>query len=319
MLFFKIKNNIISTLTLLFLMSHLCFGQNSQQEYLESNPEKAQFNKQEWGSLKGKLKQESAGNANSSNNEDFNGNDFTPEEGNEGDNYDFEIEDYKGEYSEYQNYEDPENEDYEYDEEYDNYDAQENYYNRKDYDDGDYNTFEKKKESTPPSKPRRKNNRSSSSTNVSSGWIDFLTYLGYIVIIGVIIFIIYKLVLNYSGNEEGKAVELNFDEVPPSEIPKTELERRLEEALSKEDYREAVRIYFIFIIKDLSSKNWISWERKKTNMSYLMEMRNKPQFNLFNETVSIYDIVWYGNYTITRSNFNEVEPKFKKLLADIHS
>ena len=54
-------------------------------------------------------------------------------------------------------------------------------------------------------------------------------------------------------------------------------------------------------------------------MYYLMEMRSKPQFNLFNETVSIYDIVWYGNYTITKNNYNEVEPKFKQMLSAIQN
>ena len=125
--------------------------------------------------------------------------------------------------------------------------------------------------------------------------------------------------MRYGGSETGSIVHMDFDDVPPSEIPKTELERRLEDALAKEDFREAIRIYFIFIIKDLSDKEWINWERKKTNMSYLMEMRSKPQFDLFNETVSIYDIVWYGNYAVTKSNYNDVEPKFKQLLSAINA
>ena len=310
--------HIICLIALFYIVSLVSNAQNSQQEYLESNPSKAKFDQKQWGNLKGKMKQESSGNP-SGKGEDFNSEDFSSEQNNQEDVYDFDVEDYKGQYSEYQNYEDPENDSYEYNEEYDNYEAQENYYQQKDYDDGNYNSYEKKKDVTPPSKPkRRKKSSPPSGPSNLSGFMQFLVYLGYAVIIAVVIFIVYKLILNYNGNEEGAVVEMNFDDVPPSEIPKTELERRLEEALAREDYREAVRIYFIFIIKDLSMKNWITWERKKTNMSYLIEMRSKSQFNLFNETVSIYDIVWYGNYTITKTNFHEVEPKFKQLLAEIH-
>ena len=304
-------------MALLQLANTSLYAQNSQQEYLESNPKKAEFNQKEWGNLKGKMKQESSGSSSGAG-ENFSPDDFSSEQGNQEDVYDFDVEDYKGQYSEYQNYEDPENDDYDYDEEYDNYETQENYYQPKDYEEGNYNTYEKKKEFTPPPKPKRRKKNISPTSSSLGGFAQFLVYLGYAVIIAVVIFIIYKLILNYNGSETGAVVEMNFDDVPPSEIPKTELERRLEEALAREDYREAVRIYFIFIIKDLSMKNWIVWERKKTNMSYLMEMRSKSQFNLFNETVSIYDIVWYGNYTITKSNFHEVEPKFKQLLAEIH-
>lgn len=301
------------------MMSQLAFGQNSQEEYLQSTPEKAKFNTKQWGKLKGKMKQESSG-SNAASGEGFSGSDFSTETGSEGSAYDYEAEDYKGEYSEYQNFEDPENEDYDYDEEYDNYEHQDNYYqNDKDYDDGEYNSYEKSKSPYPVSKPKKPKKRKNEANPPSEGFFTFWKTLAFILIGGLIAYLIYYFFMSYSANETGAAVHLDFDEVPPSEIPKTELERRLEEAIAREDYREAVRIYFIFIIKDLSDKNWINWERKKTNMSYLIEMRNKPQFDLFNETVSIYDIVWYGNYTISKSNYQDVEPKFKQLLSAINA
>ncbi len=50
-----------------------------------------------------------------------------------------------------------------------------------------------------------------------------------------------------------------------------------------------------------------------------MEMRSKPQFELFNEVVSVYDVVWYGNYAISKSLYESVEPKFKQLLKEINN
>lgn len=300
------------------MIGQIAVAQSNQEEYLQSSPEKAQFNTKQWGKLKGKMKQESSGS--NASDGGFSGGDFSTESSAEGSAYEYETEDYKGEYSEYQNYEDPENEDYEYDEDYDNYEHQDNYYqNDKEYGDGEYNGYEKSKSAPPISKPKKPRKRNSNVNTPGEGFFTLWKILGIVVIGGLIAFVIYYFFMRYGGSETGTAVHLDFDDVPPSEIPKTELERRLEEALAREDFREAIRIYFIFIIKDLSSKNWISWERKKTNMSYLIEMRSKPQFNLFNETVSIYDIVWYGNYTITKSIYNDVEPKFKQLLSAINA
>ena len=87
--------------------------------------------------------------------------------------------------------------------------------------------------------------------------------------------------------------------------------------MKNNDYRLAVRIYFVYVIKELSEKKWISWEKKKTNSSYLIEMRKRKEFNTFNDTVSIFEIVWYGKRKITQADYNSIEPYFKKLLASI--
>lgn len=291
------------------------YGQVNHDDYINSSTDKKEFSEQQWKELKGKMKSESSGESNSG--EDFNGSDFSTGEGSEGDYYDYYQEDYKGEFSEYQNYEDYENSDYQYDE-YDDYESYSNdsYYN--DYDDSEkFNYYEKSEEKTKP-KPKSKPNKKSEPTKISSGALSFMQIL--LIIIGVVIlaFLIYYFFMRYQEDKNGAKIVTNFDNVAPSEIPKTELERRLEEALGKGDYREAVRIYFIFIIKDLSDKNWIKWEKKKTNISYLIEMRSRPQFELFNRSVSVFEVVWYGNYTIDQKSFKQVEPTFKQLLDSIH-
>lgn len=294
------------------------YGQTDYDDYMNSSPDKKEFSDTQWKKLKGKMKSESSGS--SSSGEDFNSSDYSTSDDiqGEGDFYDYEEEDYKGEYSKYQNYDDYENQDYEYDE-YDDYDSYSNdsYYYEDPDNSGEYNYYEKPvdKSSSPP---KRRINSDNSDVNIGSGALSFMQVL--LIIIGVVLlaFLIYYLFMRYQSDKDGATVTTNFDDMAPSEIPKTELERRLEEALGRGDYREAVRIYFIFIIKDLSDKRWINWEKRKTNISYLIEMRSRPQYELFNKSVSVFEVVWYGNYTIDRKSFEEVEPTFKKLLDDIH-
>jgi hypothetical protein len=141
----------------------------------------------------------------------------------------------------------------------------------------------------------------------------------WVVIIFLVAFLIYYVFINGDLKEKGAKVKSNFEDMSPSEIPKTELERRLETAINENNYREAIRIYFIFALKDLSNKNWIDWEKEKTNISYLYEMRGRSQYNQFNEAVNIYDHVWYGEIDITKEQYLSIEPKYKSLLNAINS
>lgn len=97
----------------------------------------------------------------------------------------------------------------------------------------------------------------------------------------------------------------------PEVISKTELELRLEEAVEREDYRECVRIYFTFILKELIRKGWINWKKEKTNYHYVLEMHKRENAAHFNECVRIYDLVWYGDYNIDQDIFGLLQPSFE--------
>lgn len=94
----------------------------------------------------------------------------------------------------------------------------------------------------------------------------------------------------------------------PTVISKTELELKLEDAIQREDFRECVRIYFTFILKELIRKNWIQWKKDKTNHHYIMEVASRPNSDVFRECVRIYDLVWYGEYEIDKSVFELLQP-----------
>ena len=149
--------------------------------------------------------------------------------------------------------------------------------------------------------------------------MGFLQYVLFGLLAVLLAFLIYQLFMKTSFDDKGAKVVDRFVELAPTQIPKSELELLLEKALANNDFRGAIRLYFIFIIKDLSEKEWIRWEKKKTNFSYLIEMRSRPQYELFNEAVSIYELVWYGNYNVEKEDFDSLEPQFKNLLNSLNS
>jgi hypothetical protein len=133
-----------------------------------------------------------------------------------------------------------------------------------------------------------------------------------IVVVVLVILLLYWLIRNYQPKERSLSAAFEEHEWNPEVISKSELELKLEAALNKENYRECVRIYFTFILKELIRNRSIHWKKEKTNFEYQLEMAGKPNAFLFNETVRIYDLIWYGEYELTRTEFEQIEPVLKQ-------
>ena len=303
------RHLIIHTALLLvlgFTMQVSAQEPSAQDDYVNSTQEKHDFNKKKWGNLKERVINESGGAYSSENG------------GAEGSYYDYDNEDYDGKYGEYKNDDDQ----YLYEEDQANSGEDQtgggsggeaNYHPKED------NVENEQQNYHPQEEERRQRRSQSRSSNSSGGDMGFLQYVLFGLLAAVLAFLIYQLFMKTSFDDKGAKVVDRFEELAPTQIPKSELELLLEKALANNDFRGAIRLYFIFIIKDLSEKEWIRWEKKKTNFSYLIEMRSRSQYESFNEAVSIYELVWYGNYSVGKEDFNSLEPQFKNLLNSLNS
>jgi hypothetical protein len=155
---------------------------------------------------------------------------------------------------------------------------------------------------------------STPSSTISTGNFGFFGYIMIGIFVVALAFLIYYMFVNRQKDGAKVGAPLELEEINPSEIPLTELERLLREAISKGDYRGAIRIYFIFIIRDLSTKKWISWQKEKTNFHYLREMSGKNEFDDFNRSVSYFEIIWYGKREIDSAKFEQIRPSFTRFL-----
>lgn len=135
----------------------------------------------------------------------------------------------------------------------------------------------------------------------------FWKILLFLMIFAAVITLLYIYLKNRKPADKKVVVDVE-DDWNPEIVTKTELELRLEKAMQEEDYRECVRIYFTFILKELVEKGWLRWQKDKTNYQYSLELRGKPNSYKFDETVRIYDIVWYGEYEIDKDAYELVRP-----------
>lgn len=138
---------------------------------------------------------------------------------------------------------------------------------------------------------------------------NFWFWLAIIVLAVALIWIVIYLMRNReTADNRPVSYEALSEDVNPATISKTELELRLEEAMANGNYKECVRIYFLFAMKELINRRWIFWKKEKTNMHYIIEMQGKPGLASFEQIVNMYDLVWYGDYEIDEATYNAILP-----------
>lgn len=153
---------------------------------------------------------------------------------------------------------------------------------------------------------------------------DFLASEGFwktilfILLFGLVVWLVYLFIKNRQPKDKKIAVQSFDSDWNPETITKTELEILLENATDSEDYRECVRIYFTFILKELGKKGWIKWSKEKTNYHYLLEMRSQKDVSGFEENLRIYEVVWYGDYHISESDYKQLQPVFVNYYSSLN-
>ncbi len=145
-----------------------------------------------------------------------------------------------------------------------------------------------------------------------------LQIVGYVLIgillIGILIYFFGKgLFKNPKVIPTNDHIITDLDERPME----SDLERYLRQALENKDFRLAIRIYYLMLLKLLNDKELITWKKNKTNMDYLIEMRNHPNYNQLSQQTLIYEYVWYGEQSIAEPQYKTVSQTFIQLLQNM--
>ena len=145
-------------------------------------------------------------------------------------------------------------------------------------------------------------------------------YVFYILVAGAILFLLVKILLNINtapviNDDNGRVYTLSEVEEKMLEL---DLDKILNDALVAKDYRLALRINFLIIIKKLALKGKINWAIEKTNGEYYNEIKDINTAFKFKEIVLTFESIWYGEHSINEDQFNQLQPSyelFKKLLT----
>ncbi|WP_324676505.1 DUF4129 domain-containing protein [Hymenobacter sp. GOD-10R] len=78
---------------------------------------------------------------------------------------------------------------------------------------------------------------------------------------------------------------------------------RIAEAEAAGDYRLAVRLGFLSVLKQLTDRSLLTWRPEKTNADYLAELPAGPLPVAFREVARQFEYAWYGELPLTASHY----------------
>ncbi len=153
-------------------------------------------------------------------------------------------------------------------------------------------------------------------SSVNVGWLGPVAQLiFYGIIIAIIALIIVQVLRNVSlkANPKKPATPSSgADEI--HDITTLDTDDLILKAHNARDYKLAIRLYFLDLLKKLNENGMIEWTKDKTNRDYLSELFSKQYyFNEVRRLTLAYERVWYGEHVPTEEGYHELRSEFRTI------
>jgi len=136
---------------------------------------------------------------------------------------------------------------------------------------------------------------------------SFWQYLFLAFVAGLVLFLLYKAkVLEYIFPSKKDPDSTEYV-VGQENIHEINFEEAIGNALTLGDYRLAIRLQYLKILKLLTTRELIHWKPNLTNQSYVQELQKYPFHADFVELTRYFEFAWYGEFQINESGFKEMK------------
>jgi len=139
----------------------------------------------------------------------------------------------------------------------------------------------------------------------------FQTFLWFIIIGGFAAFLIMYLYNSNVGLFRRSGVIPTEEREPETEdIFAINYQREIDKSVEKGNYRLAVRLMYLRLLKNLSDKNIIQYKQDNTNFDYLMQLQPGGMYADFFRLTRNYEYCWYGQFEIDKEKFAVIKRDF---------
>jgi Domain of unknown function (DUF4129) len=142
---------------------------------------------------------------------------------------------------------------------------------------------------------------------------DIFSFLIWLIVIGGVLFLIYRLFLSEKGLFAAPAHRKKLSSEETEMEDDDSFTKRIADAEKKGAYRLAVRYQYLHLLNTLAAKEWVQLSPDKTNYQYLRELSGKPVRNDFARITLHYDYAWYGNFEVDVNVYQTIKNEFQQL------
>ena len=154
----------------------------------------------------------------------------------------------------------------------------------------------------------------------ASDLVDLLLQIGGIILFLLVVYFIFKAIVNKEGQWVfGKKSDKSIIPVTDVEnnIHTTNFKQLIAQAEQTNNYRLAIRYYYLWLLKKLTELEIIEYDVEKTNSDYQNEIIAKDIKNEFSYTSYLYNYIWYGEFNVNHLEFNRAKQAFTKLISTL--
>lgn len=142
----------------------------------------------------------------------------------------------------------------------------------------------------------------------------FQTILWVIIIAGFAAFLIWYLAGNNVGLFKKKRTIIEEpsveEELSTEDLFAINYQREIDKAVGQGNYRLAVRLMFLRVLKNLAEKNIIDYRQGKTNFDYLLQLQPTGYYPDFFRITRNYEYSWYGQFEVGEEKFALIKKEF---------
>jgi hypothetical protein len=87
--------------------------------------------------------------------------------------------------------------------------------------------------------------------------------------------------------------------------------KEIDKAVKENNYRLAVRLMFLRLLKNLSEQNIIQYQQDRTNFDYLAQVSSSGYHKEFFRLTRNYEYTWYGEFAVNGEMFTTIKNDFE--------
>ena len=141
----------------------------------------------------------------------------------------------------------------------------------------------------------------------SKSYDNFWQYVIMAITAGLVFYLLYKAkVLDYVFPSKGAGTSADYI-VGQENIHEINFEDAIVNALGQKDFRLAIRLQYLRILKLLTTKELIHWKPNLTNQVYVQELEKYPYHPDFVQITRYFEFAWYGDFQVSEAGFREMK------------
>jgi hypothetical protein len=95
-------------------------------------------------------------------------------------------------------------------------------------------------------------------------------------------------------------------------------QKEIDKATSQGNFRLAIRLMYLRLLKNMSDKNIIQYKQDRTNLDYLMHLHTTKHYNNFFRITRNYEYSWYGKFDVNEQAYRAISSEFDQFDRELN-